>query len=116
MEDRVLRSRLIRLAHTNAELRPHLLPLLGKQASDNEFPLRGLGVPLKGWALGQMKMWAQKANRDVVDEDELISIPDLQIESVEDRGDWITYDIQDGGSFAFSFILDLRKGVFRIQS
>jgi len=34
MSDRMLRSRLVRLAHTNPDLRPHLLPLLvGREAS-----------------------------------------------------------------------------------
>lgn len=116
MEDHALRSRLIRLAHTNAELRPHILPLLGKQASGNEFPIRGLGVVLKGWALEQMKKWAHQANRDVVQEEELISIPDLYIERVEDHGNWIAYEIQDGGSFVFSLVVDMRKGTYFIET
>lgn len=116
MEDHALRSRLIRLAHTNAELRPHILPLLGKQASGNEFPIRGLGVVLKGWALERMREWAHVANRDAVQEEELISIPDLYIERVQDRGTWIAYEFQDGGSFVFSFVVDLRKGTYTIES
>jgi hypothetical protein len=36
MSDQALRSKLIRLAHNNPELRPHLMPLLGKTAGPFE--------------------------------------------------------------------------------
>jgi hypothetical protein len=36
-----LRSKLIRLAHANPAMRPHLLPLISRTAEDNEGPLAG---------------------------------------------------------------------------
>jgi hypothetical protein len=45
MSDQILRSKVIRLAHSNPELRPHLIPLL-KQAA-----LPGKGAPTP-WKVG----------------------------------------------------------------
>ena len=44
MSDQALRSKLIRLAHANPELRPQIMPLLGKTAGWSQFGLAKEGV------------------------------------------------------------------------
>lgn len=53
-----LRSSIIRLAHSNPELRPHLLPLLSKEAGNLEEALNpyALDPEAKGW---------EKVNKDL---------------------------------------------------
>jgi len=115
MEDRTLRSRLIRLAHTRVDLRPHLLPLLGRQASGNEFPVRGIGDELKGWVVDQARRWAVQHNQGAVQEEELISVPGIRIRSVREHGTATEYEMNDGEEFEFKFVMDLKRGTYRIE-
>jgi hypothetical protein len=112
MENRSLRSRTIRLAHTNAELRPHLLPLLSKQAS-NKFPIRGLAPVLKGWALGEVKRWVAEVNQET--DDEPISINDLDVTHIRDGGSWIVYEVQDNEGVVINLTLDMKAGEIEIE-
>lgn len=49
MSDQALRSKIIRLAHTNPALRPHLLPLITKTAADEASKLETAKKDLKNF-------------------------------------------------------------------
>lgn len=49
MSDQALRSKIIRLAHTNPELRSHLLPLITKTAADEASNLEAAKKDLKNF-------------------------------------------------------------------
>lgn len=115
MSDRALRSRLIRMAHANTELRPHLLPLLNKQASASKYQIRGLGPVLKGWALTQMQEWAEAFNRENPDE-EPIPVDDLAVTSVRDHGTWINYEIDAFDGTVWNVTIDMTYGTVEIEN
>ena len=96
MSDKTLRRDLLRLAHENSELRPHLLPLLRKQAMWSKVPARRMyqeGFREMGWV---------EHPRD----------PDLAARIVQGKGDldgyWYQVPISQADLKTFEFYGDFR--------
>ena len=112
-----LRAKLIRVAHDNPELRPHLLPIL-KQA---DVPLSGkteyfdLAPALRALALAKARVYAVNYNREHAGDEDFQpwSAEDLFITRVRDRHGGVSIEIQDGTSYAL--YVDFNLGTFEID-
>jgi hypothetical protein len=65
---------MIRLAHANPELRPHLLPLLKKTAGHSANDIGPALIRLVGEQLGYGNAWQRGANFEVIGDDILAFI------------------------------------------
>lgn len=117
MSDNTLRTKLIRMAHENPALRPHLLPMLkeahGELSGRTEY--FELAPALRTLALAKARAYAVNYNREHAQDEgfQPWEVEGMFITRVRDRHGGVSIEIQDGTSYAL--YVDFNLGTFEIE-
>lgn len=82
--------------------------------ADSKFPLRGLRRHLTSWAMEQAQQWAEERNKILSEDEVRIDVDELFFVRWRDEGDWVCWELQDGGGWIINVVVDFKEGTVTV--